>query len=232
MRTVHRTSQQSFRSVAFLFSGVQFALWLLAVAAGIFYPVSSEAKSIDRDFAIAGILVFLLTGAPAILLAYVGRWLWLAVLLALAPFLGLLGLMFRVMTTDRGASSGGLYPNMLAACPPFQIDANLGYVAALAECLLQSHGEGIDLLPCVPSALTAGRVRGLVARPGVEVSVSWSAGNPPRVEEASFSARHTGALGRHRILVGSTATEIDLAEVGRTVELSREQIDALNRRRG
>ncbi len=70
------------------------ALLLLAVGAGVFYSVSSEAKSIDRDLAVAGTLVFLLTGAPAILLAYVGRWLWLAALLALTPLLGLLGLMF------------------------------------------------------------------------------------------------------------------------------------------
>lgn len=82
------------RFIAILCGGLQFVLLILAVAAGLFYSVSSEAKSIDRDFAVAGTLVFLLTGTPAILLVYVGRWLWLAALLALAPFLVLLGLMF------------------------------------------------------------------------------------------------------------------------------------------
>lgn len=86
----------------------------------------------------------------------------------------LLRLMFRDMTVDRGHWVGGLYPNLFAAHPPFQIDGNLGYVAAIVETLMQSHHGVIDLLPAVPRGMPSGRVEGLVARPGVNVALDWT----------------------------------------------------------
>lgn len=105
----------------------------------------------------------------------------------------LIELFFRDARRQDGQWAGGLYPNLFAAHPPFQIDGNLGFTAALAEGLLQSHRGEIELLPALPAALTTGAVRGLVARPGVIVDIRWS---NSQLETARLRARpgHDGAM--------------------------------------
>ncbi len=58
----------------------------------------------------------------------------------------------------------------------FQLDGSASVPGCIAEMLVQSHLDEIDLLPALPDELKTGRVSGLKARGGYSINMEWQDG--------------------------------------------------------
>lgn len=103
--------------------------------------------------------------------------------------------MFSLISSDEKEErfdGGGLYSNLFSAHPPFQIDGNFGFTAAVAEMLFQSDESNLYVLPALPlRKWRDGLVAGLRGRGAVTVGFRWIGGILQEITvqvEKSFSA--------------------------------------------
>ena len=92
---------------------------------------------------------------------------------------------------DSKHRSGGTYPNLFDAHPPFQIDGNFGGTAGVCEMLMQCDGETMNLLPALPQEWKTGEMKGLKTRGNYGVSFAWNNG---KLTRASISSKNEGNL--------------------------------------
>ncbi|MCD8303519.1 MAG: glycoside hydrolase family 95 protein [Prevotellaceae bacterium] len=85
--------------------------------------------------------------------------------------------------------AGGVYYNLYDSHAPFQIDGNFGCCAGIAEMLLQSQTDTLQLLPALPSTWSEGHAYGLKAVGNFEVSQEWSGDTLTLVTIKSLSGR-------------------------------------------
>ena len=99
-------------------------------------------------------------------------------------------------------------PNLFSICSKVpQVDGSHGFSAAIMEMLLQSQGEVIQLLPCLPKdRWPSGSIRGLRARGGFAVDLEWKDGR------LALAVIHSGSGKPLRLRYQDQTREIQLAK--------------------
>jgi len=105
----------------------------------------------------------------------------------------------------------------------YSFDGNAGGTAAVAEMLLQSDGEEIELLPALPSTWRDGAVRGLRARGGFTADLTWRDG---RLHEARIRSAAT-ATSRVRYRDATVDVTFDPADEVTIVPAEAGQVHAV-----
>lgn len=103
----------------------------------------------------------------------------------------------NLMSYSQGGVAG-------AAQNIYSFDGNAGGTAGIAEMLLQSDGEEIELLPALPSSWRQGSVTGLRARNRVRVDLHWADGG---LDHAVLRSDRDAQV---RVRVGDDVTSVSL----------------------
>lgn len=111
-----------------------------------------------------------------------------------------------------GLLTYNMLENLLATHPPMQMDGNFGATAGMCEMLVQSHAGAVELLPALPTVWPNGSVRGLCARGGFVVDITWAQGK-------LTGATITSKLGQPLKLICSKLTVSMPTEAGKTYRI-------------
>ena len=100
----------------------------------------------------------------------------------------------------------GLSRSLLNAENVFQIDGNMGLLAGMAECLLQSHAA-VHFLPALPPSWKNGWARG-----GIETDIYWQDGMLTAAWVKSDSSRMVEFTGNYPFLIRQGDRNIEYEE--------------------
>ena len=81
--------------------------------------------------------------------------------------------------------AGGIYYNLYDSHAPFQIDGNFGACAGIAEMLLQSHSDTLQILPALPTEWAQGEYKGLKAVGDFTVDAKWEESKATQISIAN-----------------------------------------------
>ena len=111
-------------------------------------------------------------------------------------------------------------PNLFTLCgAALQVDGNLGATAAMAEMLLQSHQDALQLLPALPAEWQEGSVSGLRARGGLELDIEWAHARVTRATVRARIARRVRLETRDRVTITSNGRPVRVVQRdARTIE--------------
>lgn len=114
-------------------------------------------------------------------------------------------------STDQ--SRGGIYYNLYDSHAPFQIDGNFGACSGIAEMLLQSHTDTLQVLPALPAAWKTGHVTGLKAVGNFTVDISWKDGQATRITVVNNGGqvgvvKYPGLSQAHMFVDGNTQESV------------------------
>lgn len=135
----------------------------------------------------------------------------------------------RPAQDNTGGHRGGIYPSLLSAHPPFQIDGNLGLLAGMCEALVDANNDDIELLPALPASWDDGSIHGIVLPGHVTLTMTWHNSVPRHVTitntatiAAANAATSNKTVQRHLRFNGHSTTVT--IPPGETVQLTGETL--------
>ena len=116
------------------------------------------------------------------------------------------------------------YLSLFAKCnTPLQVDGTLGVTAAISEMLVQSHEDGIELLPALPNEWDSGRFKGVCTRGAFELDMIWKNNAIKSVEVLSKAGKNCKIRTNKKPRIFTDGKQIQIKENNGFIEFPTEK---------